>query len=288
MQSQKIKINGLNFQIYFWGNPKKPKLFFFHGWLDSGVSFEWMAQILKKDFFCIAVDMRGYGKSEHTKSPLGYFFMEYVADAHFIFKHFSPKEPVRVIGHSLGGGIISTYAGVYPERVSHLINGEGFLFPYKAPEEAPSRVRKWIDEINQLSFPIHENLEKISQRLIASNPRLKFDQAQFLAKHFSQKVRGGYQISADPKHKLPDPYLNSEKTFLPFWKNIQAKTLLVSADETEMKRAFPKGKFKAIVQERLAQFPKHSKKITLKDCGHMMHQEKPEELAEISREFLLK
>ncbi len=212
--------------------------------------------------------------------------MEYVADAHVIFEHFSPLEPVSVIGHSLGGGVISAYAGVYPERVRHFINLEGFLFPFRAPEEGPQRVKKWIEKADLLSFPVHQTLKRFSERLMASNPRLSSEKALFLARHLTRKVRGGYQMSADPKHKLPEPYLHLEKTFFPFWKNIQAKTLLVSADQTEMKKAFPARQFQATSKRRQAAFPKSAQKVTLENCGHMMHQERPEELAEKILEFI--
>ena len=144
MKTKKIEINGLKHQFYFWGNPRKPKLFLFHGWLDTGASFHFLCEHLKEQYFCIAPDWRGYGKSEHTKSTLGYFFYEYVADAHAIFQHFSPHEPVSILGHSLGGAILGIYAGAFPERVGRFINVEGFAFKDNPPERGPEKLRHWI------------------------------------------------------------------------------------------------------------------------------------------------
>jgi pimeloyl-ACP methyl ester carboxylesterase len=40
------------------------------------------------------------------------------------------------------------------------------------------------------------------------------------------------------------------------------------------------------MRERLAHFPKGSQKVEMKECGHMVHHEKPEELAELVARFL--
>src|SRR3990167_1907429 len=126
MKSFKLKINSLKFQFYTWGKSILPKLFLFHGWMESGASFHFLCEHLQKKFYCIAPDLRGFGKTEHTSNPLGYFFFEYIADAHAIFQKLAPREKVRILGHSMGGNLLSLYAGTFPEQVSHFINIEGF------------------------------------------------------------------------------------------------------------------------------------------------------------------
>ena len=97
MKQEFLEINGLKFSVWTWGNPKSPPLFFIHGFADSGKNFQWVAEELKDQYFCIAPDLRGHGSSERSKSPLGYFFYEYVADIHQIFNHYSPNKPVLAI-----------------------------------------------------------------------------------------------------------------------------------------------------------------------------------------------
>lgn len=286
MKSKKIKINGLNHQFYFWGSPQKPKLFLFHGWLDTAASFQFVCQYLEKHFYCIAPDLRGYGKSQWSKSPLGYFFMEYVADLHAIFEKFSPKIPVKVLGHSFGGAISSFYAGVFPERLSHFVNVEGFAFKDNPPSRGPEKVKTWIEGLPHQQFNTFKSLKAFAERLIKNNPRLPMDKALFLSKYLSKKVKGGFTMDADPLHKLAEPYVFTKDLFYPFWDAIQAKCLLISAELTEMNAWMKSPDLKKEIADRLKHFPQNSQKVEMKGCGHMIHHEKPEELARLCLDFL--
>ena len=75
MKQEFLEVNGLKFSVWTWGNPKSPPLFFIHGFADTGKNFQWVAENLKSDYFCIAPDLRGHGSSEKSKSPLGYFLI---------------------------------------------------------------------------------------------------------------------------------------------------------------------------------------------------------------------
>ena len=44
-----------------------------------------------------------------------------------------PTQPVDLLGHSMGGNVVMSYAGVRPERVRRLINLEGFGLPDSRP-----------------------------------------------------------------------------------------------------------------------------------------------------------
>ena len=282
-------INGLKANITFWGNPKKPKLFLIHGWMDMGMSFEFLAQILKTHFYCIALDLRGFGKSAHTKNPLGYHFYEYLADVHGLFEIFSPREPVRVLGHSMGGNIAALYAGAFPERVRELVSIEGFGIFDMPASMGPAILKKWIVEAPvRRDFRIYKKLDLLAERLQKANPRLQCERALFLAKHMSRRVRGGFQISADPKHKMTSPYLFQLPNIYAFWQSITARCLMVIGEETEMAAWLKlKTKIHDEVKRRLEYFPKTTKSITMAGVGHMLHHEKPEELAGVVREFLL-
>lgn len=287
MKTKKIKINGLNQQLYLWGNPKKPKLFLFHGWLDTGASFDFICRYLKDDFYCIAPDFRGYGKSEHTKNALGYFFYEYVADVYALIHQLAPKGKIRILGHSLGGAVASIYAGAYPKKVSHFINVEGFGFQNTPMTHGPERFRKWIEGIHTKRFMIHKNIRAFARRLQKSNPRLTETRALFLAKYVIKRTKGGIVMAADTKHKMMEPYWFPVELFQVFWRKIQAKCLLVTAEKTEMSQRFKGIDFKKEMKRRFRYFPKKSKKVIIKNCGHMVHHEKPEELTKVVKPFLV-
>jgi pimeloyl-ACP methyl ester carboxylesterase len=286
MRQRSLKIHGLRQQLYVWGSPRLPTLFLFHGWLDTGAGFEFLAESLAKKFHCIAPDMRGFGKSEHAKSRLGYFFYEYVADLHELFAKLSPKRPVRVLGHSLGGMVASIYAGTFPERVSHLINVEGYLNPARKSETAPDRARAWIEGVGAQRFRVFKSLEAFAGRLQTSNPRLPADRALFLARHLAKRVRGGWMMAADPNHKLLDPYWLPREAHFAVWARIQARCFLVSAEKTEMALRFGEADFAAEKALLESKFPPGTRRAEIPDCGHMAHHEKPEALARLALDFL--
>lgn len=287
MKSNFTKINGIKHHWISWGSPKKPLLLFLHGWMDLAASFHFVCQILKKDYYCVALDWRGFGKSEHTKDPLGYSFLSYAADLHEFIHKISPQSPVKLVGHSMGGNIASFYSGAFPENVSHLINLEGFGLADSPPEEAPKRLRQWIEGRTIRRFKIYPSLNDIASRLRQTNPRITLGTASFLATHISKKVRGGYQIAADPRHKWPSPLQYRLDIVYAYWHQITAKILNVIAAETEMAKWLKNTPdVHKEIRKRLTHFPKGAQEIVLKGCGHMMHHEKPKEVAKLIAKFI--
>ncbi|MBX7148774.1 alpha/beta hydrolase [bacterium] len=287
MKHINIKLNGLKHRIATWGSPKKPKLFLIHGWMEMGSTFNFLCEHLEKDFYCIAPDLRGFGHSQHTKNKLGYFFYEYIGDVHALLNHFSPNEPVDIVGHSMGGNMVSIYAGTFPERIRHFINSEAYGIMDMPGELGPERMRTWLEEEIH-PFKAYKTIKEIAERFVKANPKLKHEYALFLARHMSKKVRAGYQIAADPKHKGKNPYLFQMHNIIPFWQKITASCLLAVAQDTEMGKWLgnPEDVLKE-VERRLSYFPKNSQKITFQNCGHMIHHEKPQEFANAIKNFLL-
>ena len=57
----------------------------------------------------------------------GYNMVDYVYDIAQLL-HQTKTTPVTIIGHSLGGSISVTYAGLYPENVTKLVAIESYNF----------------------------------------------------------------------------------------------------------------------------------------------------------------
>lgn len=257
-----------------------------HGWLDTGAGFQWLAEGLQDKYYLIAPDLRGFGTSGHVANPLGYFFMEYVADLHALADHFCREGSFILLGHSLGGAVASIYAGSFPHRVSHFINLEGFGFPRHDFESSPHRVEKWLTGLQEKPFPVHSSFQSFANRLQERNKRLTPERALFLAKHLGEEVEGGVRMAADPKHMWPEPYPFPVEAFYFFWKNISAPSLLVMGEESEWIKYFPPGTYEKELARRQQHFPSGSKLVSLPDCGHMLHQDQPEALTAEIRKFL--
>ena len=120
-------------------------MFLLHGWQDTGDTFQFMVDAFEQDWPLAALDWRGFGRSEWPQD--GYWFPDYLADLDALLDQLSPAAPACLVGHSMGGNIAALYAGMRPERVRCVVNLEGFGLPRTSPEQAPARLRKWLDQV---------------------------------------------------------------------------------------------------------------------------------------------
>ena len=290
METEILKINGLKHKVYTWGNLENPILFFIHGYLDTGASFNFIAEELSRKFYCIAFDLRGHGKSDHTKNENGYFFVEYFSDVHKIFNYFSPREKINVIGYSMGGNIISQYAGIFPDRVDSFINIEGFIVREFPLEDRPQRIQEWIlNQEKKTKVKIYKKLSQFQNKLQKIYPNVSIDKIQFIAKFLSKKVEGGFIVASDQKHRWPNPYLFQLKKMVPVFKNIKARALIIWTENCEYTSWIKKGSsYQDEMKKRIADFPKTSQIKMIKNTGHAVHLERPLELVRIIAKFFEK
>ena len=87
---------------YTAGNPKDPCIIFFHGFLGSGFDWEEIINRLSSDFFCLAVDLPGHGKTRVHGSTTAYS-MESFAGIFINFVKISGFVDPSLVGYSMGG-----------------------------------------------------------------------------------------------------------------------------------------------------------------------------------------
>jgi pimeloyl-ACP methyl ester carboxylesterase len=286
-RSEFLTIRGLRTHVRHWGREGAPKLFMSHGWMDMSASFQFVVDHLQGDWHVIANDWRGFGLSERSHSDT-YWFPDYVADLDALLAHYSPEEPVNLLGHSMGGNIVSMYAGVRPERVEKLINLEGIGLMGAKPEQAPKRMAKWLEELrNPPEMRAYASLDEVAGRLKKTNPRLPHERAAFLAQHWSaQNDAGEYEILGDPAHKMSGPLLYQLEQMVAMWKRITAPVLWIEAAQTDMWRWMgPQEEMRAEIDRRLAHMASVEPHI-VQDAGHMVHHDQPAELARLIEAFL--
>lgn len=103
------------------GPAEAPALIFIHGWgLEAGVWWEARRQLSQR-FQVIAFDLAGLGKSKQPRA--GEYSLEGFADD--LMEVVSSVQPRRVIlvGHSIGGMILQTFARRYPEAMGRQVMG---------------------------------------------------------------------------------------------------------------------------------------------------------------------
>jgi pimeloyl-ACP methyl ester carboxylesterase len=147
-RSAQLSIQGLRHQVYCWEGRGTP-IVFLHGWGDSGLTFQFVIDCLQVDRACVALDWRGFGRTE--RAPGAYWFPDYLADLDAFLHEISPNEAVDIVSHSMGGNVAMLYAGVRPERVRRLVNLEGFGLPPSEAKDAPTHYGKWLGVVRHRS-----------------------------------------------------------------------------------------------------------------------------------------
>ena len=291
-RSEFVPIRHLSYHVLQWGTPSPDKtpLVMVHGWMDVAASFQFVIDALQDDHWIIAPDWRGFGLTE-TPNVDHFFFPDYLADLDQLLDHYVGDRKVHLIGHSMGGHVATMYAGVRPERIQTLINLEGFGMPATRPSQAPGRLAKWMDELKavqrgEMTLRPYPDQDAVAQRLIKTNPRLDADKAHWLAQHWAQPdAQGQWRILGHAGHKVVNAQLFKIDETQAIYERITAPTLCVVADSDSMSQWWKDNYTLDEFKQRIAAVPKLTHAV-MKDAGHMLHHDQPEQLARLIENFL--
>lgn len=280
--TEQITVRGLRYGVRHWGNPKAPLVFFLHGWMDSSATFQFVVDALKQSWHVIAPDWRGYGQSEWLSHP--YWFPDYYADLHGILDHYT-KEPARLVGHSMGANIASTYAGLRPERVSQLVMMDFLGLALPIDTDASQQLGKWLSALEAVpAMRGYKSHEALARRLLSVNHRLTETRATYLSKSVScVRPDGLVAMACDPWHKIPAPTPYRVEDAMASWQRITAPVLMLMADQGFVNQRF--GHDPAEMQQRLDCF-RHRQVVTIYDAGHNVQHDQPEQVAAALERFL--
>ena len=178
------------------------------------------------------------------------------------------------------------YAGARPERVARFVNLEGFGMARTRPEQAPTRLKRWMDEIrDRPTLRPYASFAELADRLQKNNPRLTRDRAEFLARHWGKETSGGgVELRSDPAHKIVNATLSRYEEVRAFWECISAPVLWVDAAESKTLKQI--GISAEDYAERRAVF-KRLRYETVQEAGHMLHHDQPEAVARLIEGFLV-
>ena len=277
------EVRGLRYHVRAWGDPRSRPLLLLHGWMDVGASFQFLVDALQGEWYVIAPDWRGFGLTEWAKD--GYWFPDYYADLDALIAIYGGGEPIDVVGHSMGGNIAATYAGIRPHRIRRLVNLEGLGLARTNPDDAPQRYARWLDHLDDPpTFRRYASYDAVAARLKRNNPRLTGDRARFLARHWARDTPdGAVELLSDPRHKRANPYLFRLDEALACWRRITAPVLLVTGKDSHVPGWLKDSP--AELAERKAAYTT-AKEAMLDECGHMIHHDQPERLARLLEAFL--
>jgi pimeloyl-ACP methyl ester carboxylesterase len=282
-QSEFLQIRGRRTHVRIWGGETAPLLVLLHGWCDVSASWQFVVDAMDGDWRIVAPDWRGFGLSEWNNDV--YWFPDYIADLDALLLHYSPQEPVRLVGHSLGGNASTLYAGIRPDRIRKLVNLEGLGLRLYAPDEAAERYANWLDQLRDTpTFRSYPDRTAFAARLQKENPRLSAEKAAYLAGFMGEDDgAGGIHQAADPYHRWVNPTIYRVEEAKSIWRRVTAPVLWVTAaDSFIFKQLFALDS--EDYRSRLACF-RDVREVTVQDCGHNLHHDQPQQVAQLIEEF---
>ncbi|MFT3928017.1 MAG: alpha/beta hydrolase [Myxococcales bacterium] len=294
--SQFVEARGIRHHLTSWGSPalvsaERPPLVLVHGYMDVGASFQFLVDAMEQlegaSRYVLALDLRGYGRTQSPAAVDAYWFPDYLGDLDAVFRALFDDRPLDLLGHSMGGNICMVYAGVRPTRVRRLVNLEGFGLPESDPADAPDRYALWLEQLaTEQTMPTFGDYEAVARRLCRNNPRLPPNKAAWLARQWAAGDDGQLKVLGDPAHKRVNPILYRMLEAQTCWARIQAPVLWVEGKQTEAER-FWGGRYSlADFHRRLDVVTTPVQREALDDAGHMLHHDQPEKLAELVVRFL--
>jgi len=257
-------------------------VFLLHGWQDTGDTFQFMVDAFERDWPLVALDWRGFGRSEWARD--GYWFPDYLADLDALLTELGVNQPARLVGHSMGGNIAGLYAGLRPERVRCVVNLEGFGLPRTLPDQAPAQLRKWLDQVKSVPpLKDYDSFEQLASIILFRYPRFTEAQSRFVAGAWaSRQPDGRVRLLGDARHRWVNPVLYKREDAEACWRGVTAPMLMMLGEESEyLPRLGADGTeaaFRAVISG--------IKIVHIAGAGHMLHIEKPHLVAPLVENFL--
>lgn len=257
-------------RIHFYrtgGNPggDKPPLVLSHGITDNGLCWKRTAQALEDQYEIIMVDARGHGQSD--KPAEGYSASDHADDLAGLLESLRLDKP-RLMGHSMGAGIIATLAARYPDVPSRIVLEDPPWRP-DSSGTAENRAQAAADWRASLLERQQKTVEEIIEEGKEVNP--KWDDSEF--QHWAEAKK---QVTPDVLKYIPSTVVS----WTDLVGQIQCPTLLVTADPAQGAIVSP---------ETAAKVQKLNERVQvaqIADAGHNIRRDQFEAFLPIITRFL--
>lgn len=283
-RTYQLTVSRLAINVCEWGDPAAPPLILQHGGRDHARSWDWVAAAFADRFRVIAPDLRGHGDSAWANDG-NYDMYDFVDDFAALLRALDlPAGPM--IGHSLGGNIVTRFAGLYPDKVTKLINIEGLgegpdIVNAKAPKDPLERMRRWIARRADLvprtprDYP---DLATIVERMKRTDERLTGELAEHLATHAARaNPDGTLRLKHDPAMGTEPPNDITPEVKAQMWAAITCPVLLIYGADSWAPNPATDGRAAHFRDARVELFER---------AGHWVHHDRRDDFIAMAGEFI--
>ena len=266
-----VRVNALNLHYLDWGGPSDKVLVALHGITGNSHMWDSFAERNRKEFRILALDQRGHGDSDHTKE--GYPVTAFASDLHQ-FANTLGIIPFDLVGHSLGSRNAISFAGDHSDLLRHAVLVDcGPELPVQGARGVKNRLGE-----RPKGF---RNLEEASTYYRERSPTWPQEHIEQTVKHALRPNWAGKLVwKHDPElfwittsgGQMEIPHLWEQ------WKKITCPTLVMRGEHSDILDA-------AMMQQMLELAPTATG-AEIKDSGHQIPVDKPEEFERVVLEFL--
>lgn len=212
-----------------WGMPGGEPYFGLHGWLDNAATFNALAPRLP-ELNLLALDLAGHGYSDHLAPGCHYGPLGYMQDVLAVADVLGWQR-FGLIGHSMGAGIASELAGLFPERISRVVLIDGMVHHQGGPAESNARNREAIEQMLRASEkqpPVYVDVQSMAQRVTEATDQ-SLEAASELVARGHKQVAGGVTWRSDPRIRFATPLRVSSRQIDALMAATTAPSLLLTA-----------------------------------------------------------
>ena len=240
----------------------KPPLLLIHGVAATIYTFNKLIPLLEEHFSIIAIDLPGFGQSEKSSSFV-FSYQNYARVVAECIKYFDLNQ-VSIVGHSMGGQIALFTAKLFPEKINKvvLLASSGYL-------KAANKAIIYCTYLPFFKYFIKREVHKKEVKDILKN--VFYDHSLITKGHideFGKPLKEeGFYISLLRLLRYREGDLSSEEL-----KTIYKPALLLWGEEDIV--------VPVQVGHRLENDLPNAKLITYEKAGHLISEERPNEVFE--------
>jgi len=250
----------LHSQILGEGQP----LLILHGYFGMSDNWKTLGNQFSEDYQVHLIDQRNHGRSFHSEA----FNYQLLAEDLYNYIQYHNLEKVFLIGHSMGGKTAMFFATAYPELVAKLIVVD------ISPKEYKPHHNAILAGLNAINFTEQNSRKLVDEKL--ANYILELGVRQFLLKNVYWEEKGKLTF----RFNLQSLTENNPKVgeALPQDVSYIQETLFLKGEKSGY-----------IVPEEQLIIDKHfpnNKVVEIKNAGHWLHAENPNDFYAEVCEFL--
>ena len=262
-----LPFDDVRIHYYRTGAGEKPPLVLLHGFSDNGLCWSEVVRQWERDFDIILPDARGHGLSSGSASG-NYQQRAMAEDAAALIRSLN-LGPVRLGGHSMGGGVAAVVASEWPELVRAVLLEDAALF---LPREQPIHTEK--EEQPRHSWLFEVRAQPLEERKAACQKNTGWSEVTV-----EQWALSKDQLNAALLSVGSAPVVG-RRSPMEVLTTIRCPLLLVTGDPTRGAMITPEQAAEILAVQPLAH------KLHIPDTGHCIRYDQPQAYAESVGEWL--